>query len=97
MIIERPDVEELAGEPLIYEQASGVTYARFRDEPKKSFYAGRWIIGGEPESVAMAKGYLGYDSWKELFSLADTHPTLRKQLDKTLNLYYIIKDGGPKK
>lgn len=93
MIIEHPGKEVLAGEALIYEQANGVTYARFRDEPKKSFYAGRWIIGGNPESVARAQGYLGYDSWKELFSLADKHPTLRKQLDKTIDLYYILKDG----
>lgn len=93
MIIEHPGKEELVGESLIYENANGVTYARFRDEPKKSLYAGRWIIGGEAEAVARAQGYLGYDSWKEMFSLADRYPTLRKQLDKTLDLYYIIRDG----
>jgi len=49
--------------------------------------------GDQPDSVAKAQGYLGYDSWKELFILADAHPTLRKQLDKTLNLYYIVKSG----
>lgn len=93
IVIERPNNEDLVGESLIYENANGVTFARFRDEPKKSLYAGRWIIGGEPEGVARAQGYLGYDSWKEMFKLADKHPTLRKQLDKTLDLYYIIRDG----
>ena len=93
MLIDRPDLVELIGESLIYEQANSVTYARFRDEPKKSLYAGRWIIGGSAEEIAIAQGYLSYDSWKELFSLADKNLTLRKQLDKTLDIYYLIKNG----
>lgn len=93
MIIPTPAPEVLANEALIYERANGVLYAKFRDEPKKSLYAGRWIIGGDADGVAKAQGYLSYDKWKELFSLADRHPTLRKQLDKTLDLYYILKDG----
>lgn len=93
MIIDTPDKTELAHEALIYEKANGVIYARFRDEPKKTKYNGRWIIGGELEAVNEALGIVSYDQWKELFTLADNYPTLRKQLDKTLNLYYIIKDG----
>jgi hypothetical protein len=93
MIIDHPSKEALAGEFLIYEHVDGVVYARFRDEPKKSLYAGRWIIGGNQNSLARAKGYLGYDDWKELFRLADQNVTLRKQLDKTLDLYYIIRNG----
>ena len=93
MIIDTPDKTELAHEALIYEKANGVIYARFRDEPKKTKYNGRWIIGGELEAVNEALGIVSYDQWKELFALADSYPTLRKQLDKTLNLYYIIKDG----
>ena len=93
MIINTPDKSELACEALIYENANGVVYARFRDEPKKTKYNGRWIIGGELEAVNEALGIVSYDQWKELFTLADNYPTLRKQLDKTLNLYYIIKDG----
>ena len=93
MIIDTPDKSELACEALIYENANGVVYARFRDEPKKTKYNGRWIIGGELAAVNEALGIVSYDQWKELFTLADNYPTLRKQLDKTLNLYYIIKDG----
>lgn len=93
MIIDHPGITELIGESLIYEQADDVLYARFRDEPKKSLYAGRWIIGGNAHAVARAQGYLGYDQWKELFLLADTNPTLRKQLDKTIDLYYLLKNG----
>jgi len=87
----KPKKEDLVGEALIYERAEGVVYARFRDEPKKSIYPGRWIIGGDAEGVARAQGYLGYDSWKELLALTDTQHTLRKERDKTLNLYYIVK------
>ena len=93
MIIDTPNKTELAHEALIYERANGVVYARFRDEPKKNIYNGRWVIGGDPEAVNEALGIVSYDHWKELFALADSYPTLRKQLDKTLNLYYIIKDG----
>lgn len=93
MLIDRPELFELTGEALIYEQVDGVTYARFRDEPKKSLYAGRWIIGGSVDGIARAQGCLSYNSWKELFSLADKNPTLKKQLDKTLNIYYLINNG----
>jgi hypothetical protein len=37
-------------------------------------------------------GIVSYDQWKNLFALADKYPTLRKQLDKTLDVYYIVKD-----
>ena len=93
MIIDTPNKTELAHEALIYERANGVVYARFRDEPKKNIYNGRWVIGGDPEAVNEALGIVSYDPWKELFALADSYPTLSKQLDNTLNLYYIIKDG----
>lgn len=93
MIIATPEKEEQAHEALIYENADGVVYARFRDEPKKSKFKGRWIIGGEIEAVNQAMGIVSYDEWKQMFTLAEKYPTLRKQLDKTLNVYYIIKDG----
>lgn len=93
MIIDTPPKSALANEALVYENSNGVLYARFRDNPKSTQYPGRWIIGGKPDNVARAKGFLGYDEWKELFMLADKNPTLKKQLDKTLNLFYIIKDG----
>jgi len=92
MIIDTPEKTELAHEALIYENANGVIYARFRDEPKKSKFKGRWIIGGELEAVNEAMGIVSYDQWKNLFALADKYPTLRKQLDKTLDVYYIVKD-----
>lgn len=76
---------------LIYEQADGVVYARYRDPPYNS--QPRWIVGGDPAGVARAQGeLLDYGEWKNLCEVAQKHPTLKKQLDKIVQLYYIIKD-----
>jgi hypothetical protein len=81
--------ELLPGEALIYERADGVVYARYRDKPEIE----RWIIGGDPGAVARAQGeLLDYGSWKELCELAMQNKSLMKQLDKTVTMYYLIKD-----
>lgn len=85
----RPKKEDLVGEALIYERANGVTYAKFRDEPKKSLYPGRWEIGRDSKHDPI----FNYAAWVHLTELSRRYPTLKKQLDKTLDLYYIIKDG----
>ena len=83
--------ELIPGQKLIYEHADGVTYARYRDAPHNKIP--RWIIGGHPTSVARAKGeLLDYTSWKELCEISQTNPTLKNQLNKVVNLYYLIKD-----
>ena len=80
----------LPGEPLIYERADGVVYARYRDRPEIQ----RWIVGGDPDGVARAKGrLLHWGEWEKLCDLAKEYPTLKKQLDKTIQLYYILKNG----
>jgi len=80
----------IPGEALIYERANGVVYARYRDRPDIE----RWIIGGEPNAVARAKGQLlHWGEWEDLQSLAKENPALKEQLDKTVTLYYLIKDG----
>ena len=80
----------IPGEPLIYERADGVVYARYRDRPDIE----RWIIGGDPNAVARAKGQLlHWGEWEDLQSLAQENPALKEQLDKTITLYYLIKDG----
>jgi len=83
----------IPGEPLIYERVEGVVYARYRDRPDIK----RWIIGGEYNAVARAKGEI--PDWREMVKvqeLAGKYPTLRKQLDKTLELYYLLKDAEEK-
>ena len=79
----------IPGEPLIYERNDGVVYARYRDIPTVP----RWIIGGNPAGVARAQGkLLDYGEWQNLCELSQTNETLKKQLDKLVTTYYIIKD-----
>ena len=81
----------IPGEALIYERANGVVYARYRDPPHNTLP--RWIVGGDPGAVARAQGdLLDYGEWKQLCETAQSYPTLKKQLDKLVTTYYIIKD-----
>ena len=81
----------IPGEALIYERDDGVVYARYRDPPHNTIP--RWIIGGDPGGVARAQGsLLEYGEWVNLCKLAQTNETLKKQLDKLVTTYYIIKD-----
>jgi len=76
--------------PLIYERVDGVVYARYRDRPEVP----RWIIGGDPGGVARAQGRLmHWGEWEQLCELAEKNSTLKKQLSKTVELYYLIKDA----
>ena len=80
----------IPNEPLIYERADGVVYARYRDKPEIP----RWIIGGDPGAVRKAQGdLLDYGEWQNLCELTETNEALKKQLDKLVVMYYIIKDG----
>ena len=79
----------IPGEALIYERANGVVYARYRDIPEVD----RWVIGGDPGAVARAQGkLLDYGEWLNLCEMACNNPSLEKQLDKLVTMYYIIKD-----
>jgi hypothetical protein len=82
----------IPGEALIYERVDGVVYARYRDPPHNT--KPRWIVGGDPGSVARAQGdLLDYTEWKDLCKLAEEYPTIKKLLDQLVTTYYIIKDG----
>ena len=84
--------EELTpGKALIYERANGVVYARYAEDPELP----RWIIGGDPGSVARAQGHLlDYSEWQNLCEVASTNKTLKKQMDKLVTTYYLIKDAN---
>jgi len=80
----------IPGEALIYERANGVVYAHYRDKPEIP----RWIVGGDPGAVARAQGrLLDYGEWQNLCDLAETHPTIKKQMDKLVTTYYLVKDS----
>lgn len=81
----------IPGAALIYENADGVVYARYRDPPYNTHP--RWIVGGDPAGVARAQGkLLDYGEWQNLCELAQTNETLKKQLKNLVNTYYIIKE-----
>lgn len=83
----------IPGEALIYERADGVVYARYRDPPHNT--VPRWIIGGDPGAVARAQGkLLDYCEWLNLCELVETNITLKKQMDKLVSTYYIIRDNN---
>lgn len=82
----------IPGEALIYERANGVVYAKYRDAPHNTIP--RWIVGGDPGAVARAQGnLLDYGEWRTLCELAQTHPTIKKQMDKLVTTYYLVKDS----
>lgn len=82
----------IPGEALIYENVNGVIYARYRDPPHNAIP--RWIIGGESESLDKACGSLfSYSEWQDMMRLAETNHTLKTQMQKLLDIYYIVKDN----
>ena len=81
----------IPGEPLIYERADGVVYARYRDPPHNSIP--RWIIGGDPDAVNRAQGCLfSYREWQEMMELSGKYPALKKQMQKLMTTYYLVKE-----
>lgn len=79
------------GQALIYERAEGVVYARYRDPPYNQ--KPRWIVGGDATAVAKAQGeLLDYMEWQQLCKMSSDNVTLKKQLDKLITTYYIIKN-----
>lgn len=79
----------IPNQPLIYEQANGVVYARYRDIPSVP----RWIVGGDPAGVARAQGeLLDYSEWKKLCELCNEYPTLKGLMEELVTTYYMIKD-----
>jgi hypothetical protein len=81
----------IPGQALIYERANGVVYARYRDPPHNKIE--RWIIGGDPVAVGEAQGeLLPYSEWLNMCELSLKYPTLKKQLDKAVDLYLLLKE-----
>lgn len=81
----------IPGQALIYERANGVVYARYRDPPHNTIP--RWVVGGDPVAISRLQGELiSYTEWQELCELSLTSKTLKKQLDKLVTTYYIIKN-----
>ena len=86
------DKKLIPGQALIYTRANGVTYANYRDPPHNKIP--RWIVGGDAGAVARAQGnLLDYGEWQSLCNATLENETLKLQMDKLVNTYYMIKDN----
>jgi hypothetical protein len=74
----------IPNEKLIYERVEGVVYARYFNRPNIP----RWAIGWDQT----AGPAFNYSDWEDMTRLAETNSTLKKQLDKLLDLYYILRN-----
>jgi hypothetical protein len=74
----------IPGETLIYERVGSQIYARYPNRPDIP----RWCIGGDAPTI------LAYKDYEGMLNLADSNPTFKKQFDKVINLYYILKEEG---
>lgn len=74
----------ITNEKLIYERVDGVVYARYANRPDIP----RWVIGWDQTAGPL----FNYSDWEDLTRLAETNIALKTQLDKLLNLYYILRD-----
>lgn len=75
-------------EPLIYERANGVVYARYANRNDIP----RWIIGGDEDAINKANGNLfSYSEYQDMMQLAKNNTTLKSQIKKLLDIYYLIK------
>ena len=81
----------IPGAALIYERVDGVTYARYRDPPHNK--TPRWIVGGDADAINKAQGCLfSYSEWQDMMRIAETNSTLKNQMKKILDIYYLVKD-----
>lgn len=81
----------IPGEALIYTRANGVVYANYRDPPHNKIP--KWIIGGDPDALNKEQGCLfSYSEWQDMMIIATENKTLKSQMQKLLNLYYLIKE-----
>ena len=80
----------IPNEPLIYERANGVVFARYRNPPHNKIP--RWVIGGEPDATAKALGIVSFDEWKNVMQIVESNANVKKQFDRLMTMYYVVKD-----
>ena len=78
----------IPGQALIYEKVNGVVYARYRDPPYNNIP--KWVIGGDAPNTSNT--LFGWQEWQEMMNIAKHNDAMKKQLEKTLLIYQIIKD-----
>ena len=84
----------LPNEPLIYERADGIVFARYRDPPHNKIP--RWVVGGDADAIKKLEGRLDFEEYLKMVDCAKTNYTLKKQLDKALVICYTIRNETEK-
>ena len=81
----------IPGLALIYESVNGVIYARYRDPPHNTIP--RRVIGeySATDSTAL-RNLFSYSDYQDMMRIAETNETLKTQMKKLLDIYYILKD-----
>lgn len=72
-------------QPLIYERANGIIYARYRDPPYNSMP--RWEIGRYANSPMF-----NYNDFKRMQFIAEHHAGFKHAWENLLTQYYLLKD-----
>lgn len=72
------------GEPLIYERAAGIVYARYANPELKDIP--RWIIGGDPQGFIPGTGMPRPEEWVHIQQCTPDW-TLMQKYDKLQELY----------
>ena len=75
----------IPNQPLIYERADGVTYARYRDPPHNSIP--RWEIGWDHNKTGV-----GYNDFRRMQEIAHSHEGFKDAWENLLTQYYLLKD-----
>lgn len=75
----------IPNQPLIYERANGIVYARYRNPPYNAIP--RWEIGRDATSPQ-----LGYNDFRRMQEIAEIHLGFRAAWNDLLTQYYLLKD-----
>ena len=78
-----PD-HNIPGEPLVYERAAGLVYARYTNPDLR--HIKRWIIGGDPEGFIPGTGMPKPEEWFH-FQQCTPDWNIMQKSDKLLEMY----------
>lgn len=78
-----PD-HNIPGEPLVYERAAGLVYARYTNPDLR--HIKRWIIGGDPEGFIPGTGMPRPEEWLH-FQQCTPDWNIMQKSDKLLEMY----------
>lgn len=72
----------LPGEKIIYERVNDTIYARYQSRPDIP----RWVVGSYQQPR------ITHADWVMMTELCRTNPTFKKEFDKLVDLYHLLKE-----